>query len=339
MGQDYSTRACCDTLLLVDSQNIPMKTTMNTPRALIQWGAGQFERAGLVFAHGTDNAIDEAASLVMHALQIGYDQPDEVLDTEVTLAERRQVEQLLQLRITSRKPVAYLLHEAWFANLPFYVDERVLVPRSPIAELVEAQFAPWIKPDQVNRILDMCTGSGCIGIACAHAFPDAEVDLSDLSCEALDVARENISRHHLESRVNAIKSDIFAALHGRVYDIIVTNPPYVPLEEMQQLAPEFAYEPSMGLLAGSDGLDIVVHILKQAASHLSDHGILVVEVGHTQELLLACYPQVPFMWFDFEYGGSGVFMLDSEQLRLYQPVFDQVVSQRTAHQGCRGDKE
>jgi ribosomal protein L3 glutamine methyltransferase len=316
-----------------------MNTAMNTPRALIQWGAGQFERAGLVFAHGTDNAIDEAASLVMHALQIGYDQPDEVLDTEITQAERLRVEQLLEQRISTRKPAAYLLHEAWFANLPFYVDERVLIPRSPIAELVEAQFAPWIKPGQVSRILDMCTGSGCIGIACAHAFPDAVVDLTDLSSEALDVAQENISRYHLESRVNTVKSDVFAALHGRVYDIIVANPPYVPLEEMQQLAPEFAHEPSTGLLAGSDGLDIVIHILKHAASHLRDHGILVVEVGHTQELLLACYPQVPFMWFDFEYGGTGVFMLDAEQLRHYQPLFDRVVTQRKTQPNNRGTKE
>jgi ribosomal protein L3 glutamine methyltransferase len=305
-----------------------MITAMNTPRALIQWGAVRFEQAGLVFAHGTDNALDEAASLVMHALQIGYDQPDEVLDTEITQAERQRVTQLLEQRITSRKPAAYLLHEAWFANLPFYVDERVLVPRSPIAELIEAQFSPWVKADQVSRILDMCTGSGCIGIACAHAFPEAVVDLTDLSSEALDVARENIRRHHLEPRVNAIKSDIFAALHGRVYDIIVANPPYVPQQEMQQLAPEFVHEPSLGLLAGSDGLDIVVHILKHAASHLRDNGILVVEVGHTQELLLACYPQVPFMWFDFEYGGTGVFMLDSAQLKDYQPLFDQVISQR-----------
>lgn len=303
---------------------------MNTPRALIHWGADRFERAGLVFAHGTDNALDEAAYLVMHTLQIGYDQPDEVLDAEIARSEQLRVVQLLEQRIISRKPAAYLLQEAWFANLPFYVDERVLVPRSPIAELIEAQFSPWVIPDQVNRILDMCTGSGCIGIACAHAFPDATVDLTDLSCDALDVARENIRRHHLEPRVNAVKSDIFAALHGRVYDIIVANPPYVSQAEMQQLAPEFGHEPSMGLLAGSDGLDIVVQILKHAATHLHANGILVVEVGYTQDLLLERYPQVPFMWFDFEYGGTGVFMLDAPQLKYYQPLFDQVASQRTS---------
>ncbi len=305
-----------------------MISATNTPRALIHWGAERFLKAGLVFAHGTDNALDEAACLVMQALHIGYDQPDAVLDEEITEADRLQVVQLLEQRIKRRKPAAYLLHQAWFANLPFYVDERVLVPRSPIAELIEAQFSPWVKPEQVGRILDMCTGSGCIGIACAHVFPDATVDLTDLSSDALDVARENIKRHHLRDRVQALQSDIFSALRGRVYDIIVANPPYVPEEDMRQLAPEFAYEPSMGLVAGSDGLDIVVQILKHAALYLGENGILVVEVGHTEGLLVAQFPDVPFMWLDFEYGGSGVFMLDAAQLEDYQPLFDQVVSQR-----------
>jgi len=305
-----------------------MNSAMNTPRALIHWGADRFRRAGLVFAHGTDNALDEAACLVMHALQIGYDQPDAVLDEAVTGAERQRVVQLLEQRIASREPAAYLLHEAWFANLPFYVDERVLVPRSPIAELVDARFMPWVKPERVARILDMCTGSGCIGIACAHAFPDSSVDLTDLSADALHVARENIRRHHLNDRVRALQSDIFSALHGRVYDIIVANPPYVPEEEMQQLAPEFGHEPSLGLVAGPDGLDVVVQILKHAAGHLHENGILVVEVGNTQELLVAQFPDIPFMWLEFEYGGRGVFMLDQAQLQHYQPLFDRVVSQR-----------
>ena len=306
-----------------------MITATNTPRALIQWGADRFDKAGLVFAHGTDNALDEAACLVLHTLQIGYDQPDTVLDKRIGEADRLRVVQLLEQRVSSRKPAAYLLGEAWFAGMPFYVDERVLVPRSPIAELIGAQFMPWVNPQQVSRVLDMCTGSGCIGIACAQAFPDATVDLADLSRDALDVAQENINRHQLNDRAKLVQSDIFSALHGQVYDIIVANPPYVPAEEMQQLAPEFGHEPSMGLQAGSDGLDIIVQILKQAAGHLADNGILVAEVGHTQALLLARYPQVPFMWLDFEQGGSGVFMLDKTQLETYQPLFDQVVSQRT----------
>jgi ribosomal protein L3 glutamine methyltransferase len=306
-----------------------MMTATNTPRALIHWGADRFHEAGLVFAHGTDNALDEAACLVMHAMHIGYDQPDALLDEEISEADRLRVVQLLEQRVSSREPAAYLLHEAWFANRPFYVDKRVLVPRSPIAELIDARFMPWVNPQQTGRILDMCTGSGCIGIACAYAFPDATVDLTDLSSEALDVARENIRRHHLSDRVAALQSDIFSALHERVYDIIVANPPYVPAEEMQQLAPEFGHEPSLGLLAGSDGLDVVVQILQHAARHLDENGILVVEVGHTQDLLIAQYPEVAFMWLEFEYGGSGVFMLDAAQLEYYQPLFDQVVSQRS----------
>ena len=305
-----------------------MISTPKTPRALIQWGADRFDRAGLVFAHGTDNALDEAACLVLHALQIGYEQPDAVLDRQITGADRQRVLHLLEQRISSRKPAAYLLNEAWFAGMPFYVDERVLVPRSPIAELIEARFTPWIHPEQVGRVLDMCTGSGCIGIACAQAFPEATVDLSDLSEDALDVAQENIKRHQLMDRVTAVHSDIFAALQGQVYDIIVANPPYVPEKEMQQLPAEFGHEPSLGLQAGADGLDIIVQILKQAAGHLADNGILVAEVGHTQECLLARYPEVPFMWLDFEYGGSGVFLLDKAQLEACQPQFDQVASKR-----------
>ena len=306
-----------------------MIAATNTPRALIQWGADRFDKAGLAFAHGTDNALDEAACLVLHTLQIGYDQPDTVLDRQISEAERLQIMQLLEQRITSRKPAAYLLREAWFAGMPFYVDERVLVPRSPIAELIAARFTPWVNPGHVDRILDLCTGSGCIGIACAQAFPDATVDLSDLSRDALDVAQKNIDRHHLRNRVTAFQSDIFSALQGRVYDLIVTNPPYVPEEEMLQLSAEFGHEPSMGLQAGTDGLNIIVQILKRAAGHLADNGILVAEVGHTQDLLLARYPEVPFMWFDFEHGGTGVFMLDKTQLDYYQPLFDQVVSERT----------
>jgi ribosomal protein L3 glutamine methyltransferase len=305
-----------------------MNRTINTPRALIQWGAEHFEQAGLVFAHGTDNALDESACLVMHALRIGYHQPDSTLDSQLTDDDRRRVMQLLERRVTTRKPAAYLTGEAWFAGLPFYVDERVLVPRSPVAELVEARFSPWLKPGQPDRVLDLCTGSGCIGIACARFFPEARVDLADLSREALDVAQINIGRHHLNERVRVIQSDIFSALQGQVYDIIVANPPYVPEEQMQQLASEFVHEPSMGLQGGADGLDIVVQILKGAASHLADHGILLVEVGNTQELLQARYPEVPFLWLDFEYGGNGVFLLDAVQLEQYQTVFNRVVSQR-----------
>jgi ribosomal protein L3 glutamine methyltransferase len=309
-----------------------MAEQLDTPRALIEWGAEHFERAGLVYAHGTDNALDEAAYLVLRSLRIDYDQPDSVLDRVISPAESRRVRELLEQRLSSRKPAAYLLQEAWFAGLPFYVDERVLVPRSPIAELIESRFAPWIQPDQVHRVLDMCTGSGCIGIACAHVFPDAQVDVSDISTDALAVATENIRRHQLTERVSAIESDLFDALQGRSYDIIVVNPPYVPSEEQQTLAPEFEHEPSVGLFAGREGLDIVVEILCHAGNYLNPHGILVVEVGNTQDLLAQRFPGVPFMWFDFEYGGTGVFMLDARQLRQYRQDFQQAaeqLSQRT----------
>jgi len=299
-----------------------------TPGALIHWGAGLFEQAGLAFGHGTDNAQDESAALVLHALQIGYDQPEEVLDAELSDEERLRVIELLQRRVSSRKPAAYLVNEARFAGLSFYVDERVLVPRSPIAELVEAGFAPWIDPQRVNKILDLCTGSGCIGIACAYAFPQARVDIADLSRDALDVARENIRRHGLEGRVTPIESNLFAGLTGRCYDIIVSNPPYVPEQEVRELQAEFRHEPALGLIAGTDGLDIVTRILNDAAEYLHEDGILVVEVGHSQERLVELFPDVPFLWLEFEYGGEGVFMLESAHLREHQETFRCAVADR-----------
>jgi ribosomal protein L3 glutamine methyltransferase len=299
-----------------------------TPRALIHWGADCFDKAGLVYGHGTDNSLDEAASLVLHALDISYDQPDAVLDKEVSETDYARVVGLLEQRVNTRKPAAYLMDEAWFAGMPFYVDERVLVPRSPIAELIAAQFSPWIDPERVTRILDMGTGSGCIAIACAAAFPGAQVDATDISRDALDVARINTARHGVDGRVNLIESDIFSALGGRSYDIIVSNPPYVPREEVSQLAEEYRHEPASGLIAGEDGLDIVVQILKDAARYLASDGILVVEVGYTQAALQAQYPEVPFIWLEFENGGAGVCLLEATRLVQYQETFDRVALQR-----------
>ncbi|MGB5442947.1 MAG: 50S ribosomal protein L3 N(5)-glutamine methyltransferase [Gammaproteobacteria bacterium] len=299
-----------------------------TPRILIHWGAGMFEQAGLAFGHGTDNALDESAALVLHELQIGYDQPDAVLDAELEDADRLRVIALLERRIASRKPAAYLVNEARFAGLSFYVDERVLVPRSPIAELVEAGFAPWIDPRRVHKVLDLCCGSGCIGIACACAFPDARVDMADLSTDALDVADVNIRRHHLEGRVRAMQSNLFSGLKAARYDIIVSNPPYVPRQEVFGLAAEYKHEPALGLVAGSDGLDVVSSILNEAAAYLQDDGILVVEVGDSQQRLVEQYPGVPFLWLEFEYGGEGVFMLESTRLREHAQTFRQVAVER-----------
>ena len=302
--------------------------SLRTPRELIHWGADLFEQAGLVFGHGTDNALDESALLVLHELRIGYEQPDEVLDSELADADRLRVIELLERRVASRKPAAYLVNEAWFAGLSFYVDERVLVPRSPIAELIEAGFEPWIGRQPVRNVLDLCAGSGCIGIACAHAFPDARVDLADLSADALDVAGMNIQRHGLEARVSPLQSDLFAGLTGRRYDIIVSNPPYVPQQEVRELDAEFQHEPALGLAAGTDGLDIVTSILNDAGKHLRDDGILVVEVGHSQERLAALFPDVPFLWLEFEYGGEGVFLLESACLHEHRETFRQAVVAR-----------
>ena len=299
-----------------------------TPRALIHWGADRFDKTGLVYGHGTDNALDEAASLVLYALEIGYDQPDTVLDTEISAADCERVIALLEQRVQTRKPAAYLMDEAWFAGMPFYVDERVLVPRSPIAELIAARFVPWVDVNRVHSILDIGTGSGCIALACAAAFPQAQIDATDVSRDALDVARINRQRHGMEERVKLIESDLFSALEGKRYDIIVSNPPYVPREDVLQLADEYQHEPASGLIAGEDGLDIVVRLLRDAALYLADNGILVVEVGYTHDALQAQYPEVPFIWLDFEQGGTGVLLLQADRLVHYQEMFDRVAQQR-----------
>ncbi len=293
-----------------------------TVRELIARGARQFEQCNLVYAHGTDNALDEAASLVLYALDIGYDQPDSILDTVPEEAGLKRAQSLLAARMDSRKPAAYLINQAWFAGRPFYVDERVLVPRSPIAELIEARFVPWIDPDRVGAVLDLCTGSGCIGISCAHVFPAATVTASDISAGAIAVAEENARRHGVAGRMRLIESDLFDGLPADSYDIIVSNPPYVPLAEYASLDEEFRHEPGLGLVAGDDGLDIVVRILRDAAGFLRPGGILVVEVGYTSEILIERFPAIPFVWLDFEYGGEGVFLLDHAQLLEYHPVFE-----------------
>jgi ribosomal protein L3 glutamine methyltransferase len=292
-----------------------------TVRDLIRWGASRFNAAKLCFGHGTDNALDEARVLVCHALNLPFGFPDAYLAARVATAEQLAVMELLQARIDTRKPSAYLTGEAWFAGMPFYVDERVLVPRSPLAEWIERGFAPWLDADRVERVLDLCTGSGCIAIACAAHFDHAEVDAVDLSDDALDVARVNLERHQLEDWVHLYKSDLFDALPVEQYQLIISNPPYVSLGELQALPEEYSHEPQIGLLAEQEGLAIVVRILAQAADFLSDDGILVVEVGNSEELLVDCFPDVPFTWLEFERGGQGVFLLEAEQLQDCRPLF------------------
>ncbi|MBG7600973.1 MAG: 50S ribosomal protein L3 N(5)-glutamine methyltransferase [Gammaproteobacteria bacterium] len=288
---------------------------LTTLRDLVRRGASMFNEAELFFGHGTDNALDEALQLVLHALHLDHTLPQSYLDAHLTGDEKARVLELLQQRIRERVPAAYLTGKAWFTGLEFDVSRDVLVPRSPIAELIEEQFSPWLDASGVNAILDLCSGSGCIAIACAYAFPQAQVDAVDISEAALKIARVNVDRHHLHERVAVIASDLFDQLPPRQYDLIVSNPPYVSSDEYRELPPEYQHEPEIGLEAGSDGMDVVARILQDAAPYLAPGGIIIVEVGASADLLMARFPDIPFLWLDFEKGGDGVFLLTAEQLR------------------------
>jgi ribosomal protein L3 glutamine methyltransferase len=285
-----------------------------TLAALLTRSARRLARARVHFGHGTDNARDEAAALVWHALRLPRRVPAARLRRVVPAAALARLEALLARRIAERLPAVYLTQRCAFAGLALHVDARVLIPRSPIAELIEQRFAPWIEPARVRRVLDLGTGSGCIAIACARAFPRARVDASDISPAALEVARLNVRRYRLQQRVRLRESDHFAALKARRYDIIVSNPPYVGRRELAGLPREYRHEPRVALAAGADGLDSVRVILRDAVDHLQPGGILIVEVGNTEAALRRAFPRLPFTWLYFERGGGGVFLLRREQL-------------------------
>lgn len=291
----------------------------------VRWGGSLFKSADLFFGHGTDNAFDEARVLVFFVLNLPDQIPEHYWQAKLSLAEKQRVTELFRQRIETRKPAAYLTGEAWFAGMRFLVNENTLVPRSPIAELINNQFQNWVNPEQVSSVLDMCTGSGCIGIATLQACPNATVDLVDLSVEALEVAQQNIDLYGLNEFVTAIQSDLFANLEGKKYDLIVSNPPYVDQIEMDALPQEFQQEPRLGLESGRDGLDLTRRMLAEAANYLNDDGVLIVEVGVSQFYLEQAYPELPFYWFEFEHGGEGVFAIHKSELEVYQDILNERV--------------
>ncbi|MBI3149846.1 MAG: 50S ribosomal protein L3 N(5)-glutamine methyltransferase [Betaproteobacteria bacterium] len=281
-----------------------------TLRDWLRFAASRFNEAKLFFGHGQGNAVDEAAYLLAHTLHLAHGEIEGLLDARLTLNERQQFAEVLRRRVQERLPAAYLTHESWLGGLRFYVDERVIVPRSFLAPLIEEQISPWVDdPESVRVALDLCTGSGCLAILLAHAFPQADVDAVDLSPDALAVAQRNVADYDLQGRVNLLRSDLFANLEGKRYDLIISNPPYVNAAAMEELPAEYRHEPNMALAAGDDGLDAVRVILQEAPAHLAEAGLVVVEIGHNREAIEAAFPSLPFVWLDAPGGEGMVFLL------------------------------
>ncbi len=293
---------------------------LHTIQDVMRWAYSNFNASDLYYGHGYDNAWDEAQQLVLAGLYLPVDVPEAMYSSRITNVEKDRVFCLIQERLGSRKPIAYLTNSAWFCGAEYYVDERVIIPRSPIAELIANQFAGLIS-HQPKRILDMCTGSGCIAIACAEVFPEAEVDAVDLSLDALDVAQINIERYQLNHRVFPISSDLFNDIPQDKYDLIVINPPYVDQEDLEDMPEEFHFEPELALGSGEDGLDLTKRILAQAADYLTNDGVLICEVGNSMIHLQDQFPQVPFNWIEFKNGGLGVFSLTKKELEAHRALF------------------
>jgi len=304
---------------------------LSRPLDYIRWGASRFAAAGLQFGHGTDNALDEAAQLVLHVIALDHGLPDIYLYATLTQAEREAIVALLEERIISRRPAPYLTGTAWFAGLAFYVDERVIIPRSPIAELIDHSFQPWLEHREPLSILDLCTGSGAIAVACALAFPDARVVASDACPEALAVARINVERHDLGPQVECVQADLFAGLTHQRFDLIVSNPPYVPQEEWATLAAEYHHEPEFAFTGAGDALDLLRRLLFAAPQHLTEDGLLVLEVGFTAYALERLYPELPVTWVELQRGGIGVGILEAEDLAAW-------VAWQQAHPQASEDK-
>ena len=287
---------------------------------LLEEGQLLFEKRKVYFGHGTDNAWDEAVYLLSHVLQLPPDADRGVTQRAVSDAEAEAVRALYQRRVDERIPAPYLTGTAWFCGLPFQVDQRVIIPRSPIAELIQNYFQPWLETEP-KTVLDLCCGSGCIGIACAYAFEDAQVIVSDISADALAVAQQNIDMHQLAGRVIALQSDLFDQLGEQRFDLIVSNPPYVDAEDFASMPDEYQHEPELALTSGDDGLDFTRRLLREAEGWLNDGGLLVVEVGNSSLALDAAFPSVPFLWLEFSEGDAGVFLLSKRQLQEHRESF------------------
>ena len=301
---------------------------MQTAESWLEYCAGEMKRAGLFFGHGTDNAHDEAAWMLLHVLKAPLDGSFDQWDIMLTPIQQDELQKLLARRIDERCPLAYLTGEARFCGLNFIVTPKVLIPRSPVAELIVERFSPWLNLQEGSRILDMCTGGGCIAIAMAVHMPECRVDAVDISVDALDVASQNIERHAVSERVRLVESDLFSALDETAYDLIISNPPYVSADVFEKLPAEYLAEPSTGLVCGEDGLDIVLKIMDAAPQYLKQQGILIMEVGESAQTLQETLPRVPFFWLDFEEGGDGVFMLEYDQLIACQADVRAILEQR-----------